>query len=316
MLFVIPIIVLLGAALGVARSRARQRADTRFALATAHRHLPELLVLAPVAILATLGLMLLLRNCQLTWYLPVVVDRWRDLLLWTLSSGTFSYLAGISGHISFARREPERYKLLFATIVILGSLGYMQIQGAWPIASLLTHQQTTEGYVLQTSAYSCAAASLANVARYHGIPATEKHMAKLAGTTRSGTSAGEILHALQQIGLHGIKRQATIADLSAMTNPCILLVEIPGAGPDSHAIVLLPSSGSKRLLVVDPSHGLETRSADSLAAVWRGHLIECPGIFPGHPVNTGDGGTGWPRLRHGRESCGVSFPAQEAWRAL
>ncbi|MEO5367686.1 MAG: hypothetical protein H7831_15280 [Magnetococcus sp. WYHC-3] len=113
MLLVIPLIVLLGALLGVARSRALLRADSRYMLATAHRHLPELLVLVPLAILATLALMFLLRSYQLTWYLPVAIDRWRDLILWILSGGIFSYLAGISAHISFARREPERVKRAF-----------------------------------------------------------------------------------------------------------------------------------------------------------------------------------------------------------
>ena len=267
-------ILLLGIALGVVRSRALLRLRDSFTLATAHRHLPELRVLAPVAILATLALLLLFRSYLFTWYLSAEIDRWRDQLLWVLSGGVFSYLTGIALHVAFARRDPERIKLVCASLGIVGALSYIQIVGAWPVAPQLGHLHTPDGYVLQTSGCSCAAASMANVAHVLGVPATEKQMAQLDGTTHAGTSAGQILHALRQIGLRGNKRTATVAALRKIPNPCILLVDYPGTGPDSHAIVILPTT-NKTLRIVDPLYGLETRSPDYLALIWRGHLIEC-----------------------------------------
>ena len=274
MLLIIPLVVLLGIALGVARSRARLRTHDTFTLASAHRHLAELPVLAPIAIAATLALILLLRSPRFAWYLPPELDLWSGIILWLLSGGVFAYLAGIGVHVAFVRRDPERGKLVFACVVILGALGFLQVRGEWPVAGHLGHQQTPEGYVLQTSAYSCCAASLANVARHWGVPATEPQMARLAGTTCAGTSVGQAMHALQQIGLRGRKRTATIEELRRIQNPCILLVEYPGHGPDSHAVALLPSTNST-FRIIDPLAGPESWSADHLRRVWRGHAIEC-----------------------------------------
>lgn len=273
--FLLPILmVLLGLALGAARSRQRLRTRDAFTLASAHRHLPEIAILGPIVLLATLAMILLLRIPRVVWFLPAWIDYWRDLILCVLSGGSFAYLAGIGMHVAFVRRDAERVKLAIACAGILVALGYLQVRGVWPVACQLRHMETPEGYVLQTSVYSCGAASLANVARQLGVPATEQQMARLARTTCTGTSPGQALHALRQVGLKGIKRTATSADLLRLRNPCILLVEYPGMGPDSHAVALLASTNGA-FRIVDPLVGPETWSVGRLNSVWLGHTIEC-----------------------------------------
>lgn len=268
------LIVLAGLGAGLARARRLLRTRDTLTLQTAHRHLPELAVLAPVVVLATLALVILLRIPRVTWFLPPALDLWRELILWTLAGGLFAYLAGIATHVAVVRRDAERNPLLAACTGILLALGYLQVRGTWEIAAQLSRCETPDGYALQTSGYSCAAASLANVARALGVPATERQMARLAGTTCAGTSAGQILHALRQVGLRGTKLTLTLDELRRRPQPCILLVEYADYGPDSHAVAFLPSTNAA-LRIVDPLVGPQDWSADRLRRVWIGHAIAC-----------------------------------------
>ena len=267
-------IALAGVIAGVFRARQLRRAHGICPLATAHRLLPEVCVLAPLSIVATTLLLVLLRIPRVAWVLPPLLDYWREPILWVLSSGSLAYLCGVAVRLAFDARDPERNKLFASSLVLLSALGWMYLRSIWPIADSLQNWQMPGGYVFQSSSYSCGAASLANAARAFGIPATERQMAELAGTTHAGTSPGQILHALRQIGLRGIKRTFTFDELRQVRNPCILLVEYPGTGPDSHAVVLLPPVGP-RLRIIDPLDGAQEWAADRLYLVWRGHLIEC-----------------------------------------
>jgi hypothetical protein len=268
------LLVLLGLGAGLARARRLLRTHDDLTLRDAHRHLPELAVVVPVVVLSTLALVVLLRLPRVSWFLPPTLDLWRELILWALAGGLFAYLAGIAMHVAVVRRDAERGKLLVASVGILLALGYLQVRGTWEIAAQLGTCETPEGYALQTSGYSCAAASMANVARTLGVPATERQMARLAGTTCTGTSAGQILHALQQVGLQGAKLTLTPDELRRQQHPCILLVAYADYGPDSHAVAFLPTT-NRTFRIVDPLTGVQEWSIDRLRHVWLGHTIAC-----------------------------------------
>jgi predicted double-glycine peptidase len=268
------VILCVGVLAGVTRSRRLLRSHHDVVLASAHRHLQELVWLTPFVFLATLATIILLRFPRVAWCLPPTLDYWRDWILWILSSGFFSYLAGMVLCVAYTRRDAHRGILTVVCIGILAALTGLYAQGTWPVAGQLRTKQTPDGYVLQSSAYSCCAASMANVARALGLQATEPQMARLAGTTRAGTSTGQALHALTQVGIQGSKRTMSSDELRRVPTPCILLVEFASMGADSHAVMYLPST-NQTFRIIDPLYGPQDWSVDHLNGVWIGHTIVC-----------------------------------------
>ena len=116
--------------------------------------------------------------------------------------------------------------------------------------------------------------------RAFGGEASERGMAELAGTTLRGTSPGGLVRALDHMGIKATKRTLTPAALAALQNPAVLLVEVPGRGPDTHAVTFLPAPPDTvptEITVVDPLTGKMVLPVDKFVAAngWIGHLFEC-----------------------------------------
>ena len=258
---------------GFFRSKILLRKDD-ISIINVHRHLPELFFLVPSAIIGIVAMIVIRSHYQLLWYLPVWMDYISMHLIWLMSGCVFAYVFTIGITICFRTNHPERYKLIIASLLLGFIIGGMQIYWNLPIYEKLTENTTTDGFVMQTSSSSCAAASAANVMAYYGKDISEKEMAKLAGTTILGTSPGQIVNALKTAGIAAEKKSLNLNQLPSLNQPAILFIDYPGLGPDSHAVAYLPSESS-RIKIIDPLSGGYKFDVKRFPWKWRGHLLEC-----------------------------------------
>ncbi|MDO8665296.1 MAG: hypothetical protein Q7J79_01690, partial [Gemmatimonadales bacterium] len=99
------------------------------------------------------------------------------------------------------RRDLRRFRQLLGGGAVLALLaGYLAYR-ALPLRIRLD-SWVEDGVVMQTTAYTCAPASIATLVRWFGgdTAATEASVAYLAGTTREGTSTFHELRVMRRLG--------------------------------------------------------------------------------------------------------------------
>lgn len=151
---------------------------------------------------------------------------------------------------------------------------------------------------LQTTPYSCSAASAATLLNAYGIEATEAEMAELC-LTRRGTHWMGLYRGLS-LKTAGTPwsvevARATAEDLSRDAGPVILAVRLPeGANVDpvlqescgwipgqGHSVVFLGFVGREALLIGDPGVGRELWRTSDLDLLWTGLVLR---LVPREPV--------------------------------
>jgi hypothetical protein len=138
---------------------------------------------------------------------------------------------------------------------------------------------SANGVVYQTTSHTCAAASIATVARLTGAAPTltEAEAAALAGTTVGGTlSLGEV-RALSSLGLEArFGRRLTVDSLLAHGGPAVLHVRepLPGGRRIRHAVALLAIDEETRTVRVgNPLEGEQTYRFSQLDGYWLGEAV-------------------------------------------
>lgn len=153
-----------------------------------------------------------------------------------------------------------------------------------PITNLVQEASVFQGVVLQTTPYSCSAASIATIAQVMqpGSAVTEQEVVKLAGTSRRGTSTIGEIAAMQTLGLSPhYERNLRIEDLVERQQLAILHVMEPvRATKISHAIVLLSIDMNKQtLLVGNPLYGRQIKTFAEMQNYWQGEAVFAAGSF-------------------------------------
>ncbi|MBI3854474.1 MAG: hypothetical protein HY293_02155, partial [Planctomycetes bacterium] len=121
----------------------------------------------------------------------------------------------------------------------------------------LTGTVDEKGICLQTSGYSCSAASAAMLLHHYGVPATEKEMAELcvtragnsrvAGTTECGVMRG-LRRKLAGQGAPVISTQP----VDRMPTPALVAIQL---GPQLSHSILVTSVEPDQVRVIDPLYG-------------------------------------------------------------
>jgi hypothetical protein len=266
------LLAVIAIACGVWRGVHGMRRQPGLAFQHAHRQLPEVRWLLPICLLMSLLTWFIFTHYQWLWHVPVYLDVWALPIFYAFSAGILFYIFTLGLVIAIRSQNAERWKLVFAGIAMFGSLNYLYYFHCWPIYRQLRVERHSSGYVLQTSSFSCGAASAANLLQAHGLPASEREMASLAGTCVLGTSPGELICALRAKGLVTRKHWMTPEQLRVCNQPAILLVDYPDMGPLAHAIMFERCAG-QCFNVVDPLCGLQSLSEAELVGRWRGHAI-------------------------------------------
>ncbi len=175
-------------------------------------------------------------------------------------------------------RNPKRLRqlLLFLMVSVIGIalLGYLH----WPIAYLIGPPQIVEGIVLQTTPYTCSAATIATLSRQMQpeLQTTELEVAKLAATHRQGSSTLAEIRAMKHLGLAPrFQRNLTVDDLVTQNQRAILHVMEPiDTGKTLHAIALLEIDPVKRTLTIaNPLYGRQVKTFKDMKDHWIGEAV-------------------------------------------
>ncbi len=208
------------------------------------------------------------------WAIP----EWLDLsLLWWVNGAAaalFGILAGLGRGAWQRERKPNtRALVLAAELCGLALLANTAVNQRF-VANQVSDLKYSGEPLLQTSSYSCAAASGANVAGLFGFRYSERDMARFMATRTAGTSPAGIICGLKRAGLLGRKFTGDPMKPEAIPLPAILLVYHPVTGRESHALAALKYLPDQKLLETwDPLSGRRLLSCEALAKIWDNHGI-------------------------------------------
>lgn len=212
-----------------------------------------------------------LGNPQIAWPLPVFLEYHLTAALWVLKVAFVAFGMSSVTVAGFLQGHSSRWALLvFSTAAILTVEGLARYS-TQPNLGVIEAREA-EGVVLQTNPSTCAAASVANIARHFGIEATEARMVELLHTTWAGTSPAQIVYGFRAMGLEARKVQHEHRDLAKVNPPAVLLVDV-GEEPDAHAIAFIARKGD-RFEIWDPIGGRSDLPLDTIQQRWRGRAIE------------------------------------------
>lgn len=180
--------------------------------------------------------------------------------------------------ICVRRLEGRLTRIAITTIIAIFSL-YAVAEIAAPIplplfADQLSARTDGPAEVTQSTGWSCGAAALAWIARIHGIPASERQMAKLAVTAPlRGTSTRGMLRALHRVGLDAhVVKPAAWHDLVAAPKPALIGWELTATVGHS-ALVLSVDEDREIVEVGDPLSGVMHYERAEFEERWMRDLI-------------------------------------------
>jgi Peptidase C39 family len=166
--------------------------------------------------------------------------------------------------------------IIFLAVSFL-SICFLLYQGL-PITDLVEAPRVLNGIVLQTTPYSCAAATIATLVRKvnPNLNITEKDVVKIAGTSRLGTTTLAEIRAMEELGLAPqYERNLTIKDLVSRRHMAVLHVMEPVAGQRiQHAIALFEIDLAQgNLTVANPLYGKQIKTFEEMKDYWLGEAI-------------------------------------------
>jgi predicted double-glycine peptidase len=210
------------------------------------------------------------------WLLP----EWLEftLLWWSngLGAALFGLLLGLAWGAFKREALPNARALVLTVILCQTALLFMTAWMQRLVAAQLSDAKWSGKMLRQTSGFSCAPASAANVAGLLGLHYSEQEMARFMSTRAAGTSPAFIIRGLRQAGIEGRKFADPAVNLDALPLPAILIVDHPAAGPESHAVAAVKYDAEKKALEIwNPLTGSELMTRTELKRIWSGHGIAC-----------------------------------------
>jgi len=221
--------------------------------------------------LTVLSLFLAGLNSEVYWAVPYWVDLHSSLLRWGDTFLVLGYILVLTSYLAWSEHHPQRIPLsVIGTVIVLCLLTIRYLQNP-PLHLHPEGKLTPEGYVLQSTGSSCAAASGANIAKDLGVETTEHEMVALMGTNGEGTSVAQVILGMRKLGIEGEK--VIREGLEELEIPAMLFVDHIATGPESHAIVLLKNEEGQTV-IVDPLFGTVDMTRFQTSNVWHGKAVE------------------------------------------
>ena len=261
---------LLGAVLG------RRLATRGITAVTAleNRQLPALLL---VLVLGLAGVIAYYRH-RFPW-LPTVPVLYAEALLIPALLFTVSSSLGLVVWLEWpGRRDPVRRRgLVFGTLLLTVCLSIV-VRQSLPVINKLGPGALVDGVVIQTTAFTCAPASIATLARVvlGDTTVSERATVELTNTTMGGTTTLQEIRAMEALGLAPeFVTGLTVDSLVQRAGPALLHVNEPVAATTiRHAVALLSVDGAARTVVVgNPLYGRQVKRFDELEGYWLGEAI-------------------------------------------
>ncbi|MBN1672007.1 MAG: hypothetical protein JXR37_13290 [Kiritimatiellae bacterium] len=266
--------VLLGGVLmGLWDFRRLTRRAPSLSLENIHKFVPYLWLLLLPVLLIVPPLLIAGTHPRLAWHVPLWVDGYSRLLVWGTVFAVLGYSATLAVSVAFRRLRRGRHALLLVSVVCVALLFQTQHRLYHPLYPVLESRIDDDGVIRQTSGASCAAAAAANILCAAGVHTSEREMARSLGTTRFGTSPGQIARGMRVFGVKCVKRTVRDRDILAVKAPAILLVDHLSAGVDGHAVAYIGRRAG-RVEIRDPLVGRRLLTSEEVSRAWRGHAIE------------------------------------------
>jgi predicted double-glycine peptidase len=220
------------------------------------------------------GLLLLALNLP---QMPVLPIEWRFhgmRVTWTLLRVMLMGVCGIGFTVSWLTARSQVIAVILIGLLGLGGFTSAEAYFLAPIYADLIDNLQPNGVFRQTSSSSCAPAALATVLRRWGIEATESSVARLAGTSRLGTSMPQLIVAARALGVSAVELRPTWEQIQQINRPGVLAVWLfDGPRKLPHAVALLGMNDSVAA-IGDPARGrIFYLDRATFAYVWREEYV-------------------------------------------
>ncbi|MEM9214237.1 MAG: cysteine peptidase family C39 domain-containing protein [Cyanobacteria bacterium P01_F01_bin.150] len=177
--------------------------------------------------------------------------------------------------IGLCWRTSRKQVVAIAFIGAIGFVGFWGLESHLmaPIYPSLDRTSSIHNVVQQTSASSCAPAALATVLKQWNIYSSEAEIAKLAQTSRLGTSIPHLIFAARQLGMDGLDLEPSWQTIQQINRPGVLSVWVDnGDRRLPHALALLEMDHDT-VVVADPALGQAFRlERGEVEAMWRSYV--------------------------------------------
>ncbi len=234
------------------------------------RRAPYLYILVPLSFLGFGGDLYLNRDPGLQWTLPMWVVEHYVPVSRGLTLGILTLVFVLATYIGFKMQDGKRWLTLILGVAFLTAFLGWQYQHARPV-EIGPPRHTQDGsMILQSNPSTCVAATAANIANHFGIEESEADMVRILGTTAQGTSPGQVVHGMTELGL--TCQVVTTSDVLRVKPPAMLFVDSQ-QGVETHAVALMQVKRG-RAFIWDPSFGMAWLYPRSVARVWHGHAIQ------------------------------------------
>jgi hypothetical protein len=238
------------------------------------RQLPALLL---VLVLGLAGLVAYFRH-EFPW-LPTVPTLYAEALLVPALRVVVSLSLGLVIWLEWpGRRDPARRRsLVFGTVLLVVCLSIV-VRQSLPLTNKLGPSAIVDGVVIQTTAFTCAPASIATLVRavLGDTTMSERHAVRFAKTTMGGTTTLQEIRAMDALGLSPeFVTGLTVDSLVRRGVPALLHVNEPVAATTiRHAVALLEVDAAAQTVVVgNPLYGRQVRRFADLEGYWLGEAI-------------------------------------------
>lgn len=221
-----------------------------------------------------IGLILLALNVPQMQFLPVEWRVYGMRMTWTIMRAVLLGFCGLAYIVSW---ETARVQVIAVALIgILGMTGFSasEVYFLAPIYTWLHNNLQPNGVFKQTSMSSCAPSALATVLRRWQLEATEVGVARLAGTSRLGTSMPQLIVAAHELGMDGLELASTWEQMQRINRPGVLGVWLIDHGRKlPHAVALLEMN-SELVAIGDPAIGkIYTLNQTQFARIWRQQYV-------------------------------------------
>jgi predicted double-glycine peptidase len=211
--------------------------------------------------------------------LPVEWRVYGMRVTWTLMRVMLLGFCGLAYVITWNTARGQVFAVVLLGVIGLGGFTTAEAYFLAPVYASLNDNLMPTGIYRQTSNSSCAPSALANVLRLWGIEeATESSVARLAGTSRLGTSMPQLVVAAQGFGMDAIELFPTWEQMRQINRPGVLASWLySDVGKNAHAIALLQMSEDTAVIADSAFGEIFAVSRQQFEQIWRQEYVP---IFP------------------------------------
>lgn len=221
-----------------------------------------------------IGLIVLALNVPQLQMFPLEWRIYGMQVTWTILRVTLLGFCGLAFIVSWKTARSQVIAVALLGLLGLGGFAASEVYFLAPIYGELQNNLQPNGVFKQTSMSSCAPSALATVLRRWQMAATESSVAKLAGTSRLGTSMPQLIGAARDLGMDGIELEPTWEQMQRMNRPAVLGVWlIDGSRKLPHAVALL-AMNDQLMAIGDPARGkIFILDRTQFAEIWRQQYV-------------------------------------------